>query len=389
MEAEIVTDPLVRGVIEQSSTMGQQNEISRTPQKFSMYPIERIARGVRQGGADDEHFDPSILPFEVIDHLNVEDVSRFIAEDEFSLYRDALGMYSHGRFEKIKYVLVHRYPEYEIDPATGTLKSGREQSRTLVGNAMACLRLLRPAMQHLQFFEGEVNEDGQFCRIAFRTPLDSVMNPVSHRTLSFRTADAKNLRLYLPLFLEAMNGQYWKFRMAAQLHESGCFQDNDLRAKFFLWTTAVESLFTTQSDRGNNSGSLVATERIKFFLGSKTSIYPPDELASVYVDPHLCIEDVVKELYCLRNHIAHGDRIPEYYFEQGGRQDILKGEISRFDMLLEAVSFIIRHSLLKILKENLLGTFANASHSDIYFKAHGLTKSGLDKMRLSQVPCPD
>lgn len=339
---------------------------------------------------DDDDFDPMIVPFKITDDLTIEDVSDLIPEDEFEIYRPVLGTYSHELIERIKYAIVHRYTQYEIDGLNRAITFGfttTEHSQTLVRSAAACLRLIRPMTQHLQLFQGEINDRGHFCRIGFDTPLDSVMNPIAHRTLSFRTVDAQNLKFYLPLFLAAMNGHYWKFRMAVHMHESGCFQNNDWRAKFFLWTTAVESLFTTQSPRSENSGSLVAIERIKFFLGSKTSIYPPDELSSAYVDPNLRIEDVVRELYCLRNHIAHGDRIPDYYFQQAGRQDILKGDISRYDMLLEAVSFIIRHSLLKILRENLLDKFADVSESDSYFRAQGLTRTTL-RSRLPQHPCP-
>jgi hypothetical protein len=369
--------------------MGQEDDIAKVLQKFSMYPIERVARGALRGGSDDDDFDTSIVPFGIIDGLNIEDVSDLITEDEFSIYREPLGTYAHDRFDKIKYALVHRYPQYEIDALSGNISfedTLSERSRIFVRSAAACMRLIRPAMQHLQFFEGYINDDGKFRRIAFDEPIEPVMNPISHRTLAFRTVDAEKLKIYLPLFLEAMKGEYWKFRMAAQMHESGCFQNNDWRAKFFLWTTAVESLFTTQSARGENSGSLVATERIKFFLGPESPIYPPGELLSVYINPDLAVEDVVKELYCLRNHIAHGDRIPEYYFQQSGRQDILQGDISRFDMLLEAVSFIIRHSLLRILREKLLNQFADASSSEAYFGTHGLTKSALN--RIAHFQCP-
>jgi hypothetical protein len=370
--------------------MGQE-DIAKVLQKFSMYPIERVARGALRGGSDDDDFDTSIVPFGIIDGLNIEDVSDLIAEDEFSIYREPLGTYAHDRFDKIKYALVHRYPQYEIDALSGNISfedTLTERSRIFVKSAAACMRLIRPAMQHLQFFEGYINDDGKFHRIAFDEPIEPVMNPISHRTLAFRTVDAEKLKIYLPLFLKAMKGEYWKFRMAAQMHESGCFQNNDWRAKFFLWTTAVESLFTTQSPTGENSGSLVATERIKSFLGPKTSIYPPDELSSVFANPNICIEDIVRELYCLRNHIAHGDRIPDYYFQQGGRQDIWQGDISNYDVLLETVSFVIRHSLLKILRDNLLEKFASTSESESYFKAQGLTKSALKKSGASQPPCP-
>ena len=371
--------------------MNRENNIPNPLRKCSLYPIEHIARGFYRGGADDDDFDSAILPFQVTDELTIEDVSNLIARDEFEIHRAGLGTYSHERLGKFKYALVHRFPQYEIDETNRIAAFETEmveRSRNLVRSAAACLRLIRPATQHLHFFEGNINDGGKFCHVGFDAPVDTVMNPISHRTLGFRTEDADNLRIYFPLFLTGMAGQYWKFRMAVQMHESGCFQNNDWRAKFFLWTTAIESLFTTQSQRGENSGSFVAAERIKFFLGPKTSIYPPGELSSVYTNPNLSVEDVLGELYCLRNHIAHGDRVPPYYFQQPGRQNILDGSISKFDMLLEATSFVIRHSLLKILRGNLLDKFADAAASDAYFGAQGLTKAMLKKARIPHFQCP-
>jgi hypothetical protein len=47
--------------------------------------------------------------------------------------------------------------------------------------------------------------------------------------------------------------------------------------------------------------------------------------------------------------------------------------------LHEALSFIIRASLLKILEDGLLSHFADGPSSKEYFGAHGLVKSLLPK----------
>jgi hypothetical protein len=48
-------------------------------------------------------------------------------------------------------------------------------------------------------------------------------------------------------------------------------------------------------------------------------------------------------------------------------------------MLLEAISFIIRHSLLKSLRNGLLDDSKDAPASQAYFGAQGLTKNLLKK----------
>jgi hypothetical protein len=359
--------------------------------KFSFYPIEKVEYGSHRGGAHDDDFDASILPLQLMDRLTIEDISGLIPPEEFETYKASIGSWAYDKLDYFKYAIVHRYPEYETDSVTGKYIVGPHATHAswqIVRSASAVLRLLRPTTQYLGLFHGEVREDGMFTRIGFDSPMDFVNNPVNQRNFGFRTRDAQDLKTYLPLFLSAMEGPFWKFRMAVQMHESAFFQNDEWRAKFFLYTTAVESLFTTQSKRAQHSGSLVATERIKFFLGANTTIYPPGELTSAYPPSCLTVADVVNEIYCLRNHIAHGDRTPTYYSEATGRPEIFGGNLTKYDTLLEAISFIIRHSLLKILRDNLLDRFGDASSSETYFDSYGLTKDALKKAGVPHFPCP-
>jgi hypothetical protein len=79
-------------------------------------------------------------------------------------------------------------------------------------------------------------------------------------------------------------------------------------------------------------------------------------------------------MYEVRNAIAHGDKVPDRFFAQ-----IYSGyEITaRLTILEEAASFIVRASLLKILKNNLLGHFRGGPESQAYFAANGLIRSKL------------
>lgn len=87
----------------------------------------------------------------------------------------------------------------------------------------------------------------------------------------------------------------------------------------------------------------------------------------------------------MRNNIVHGDRIPDYYYKQEGRKCI-ESSMNKADMLMEAISYIIRQSLLKILKEGLVPDFADGPTSERYFVAKKLTKSDLAK---DSYVCPD
>jgi hypothetical protein len=90
------------------------------------------------------------------------------------------------------------------------------------------------------------------------------------------------------------------------------------------------------------------------------------------------VGDVIREVYCLRNHIAHGDKVPDCYFLHPGRDDF-DGQIPRWAMLVEAISFIVRQSLLTILKQGIVSHFEDGPSSQHYFAAHKLTKKDLGK----------
>jgi hypothetical protein len=147
-------------------------------------------------------------------------------------------------------------------------------------------------------------------------------------------------------------------------HELGHFQCLDWKARCLLWASAIESIFTTNSRE--HQGTTVATERIKWFLGDATSIYAPGDLTEFVADPEITIGDIVNALY--------NDRILDVYFLQTAREGP-NGGVGAMEVLVEAASFIIRSSLLKILRNGLTNHFIDASAAESYFDANNLTNS--------------
>lgn len=359
--------------------------------KYALYPI-RIARGQNRGGWEDEDFDISLLPLEIVAGIAIEDVSQAFAEDEFEIAKaSGLGTSVVKELKRITHAIIFRFPQNEFDPVTNTAIADSQQAHmsvTKIREIAACLRLIRPTQQYAGLIQGDVLSDGRFKIQSFETPDPHADVPMNQRLFSFRTQDAKDLQFYAPLLTDAMHKPYWKFRMAVQLYEAAHFQYRDWKVQFFLWSSALEALFTTQSKDGQNSGSRVASERIKSLIGGSTAIYPPGELLKSIPNPGYSVNDVIGEVYCLRNHIAHGDRVPDYYFAPTGRADINTPPLKRLQMLSEALSFIIRRSILVILKDGLLGDFADASSSEAYFLPKGLTKNALTTAGIKNFTCP-
>ena len=92
------------------------------------------------------------------------------------------------------------------------------------------------------------------------------------------------------------------------------------------------------------------------------------------------VGNVVDDLYEVRNCIAHGERIPDRFFKIVPR-GYLGEDGNILTVLHDGLSFIVRASLVRIIKEDLLQHFADGPASEKYFGAAGLTNSSLKAMK--------
>jgi hypothetical protein len=329
---------------------------------FTLYPIYWLADTV-----DDEQFDVTRLPFDVAEDVHIENVSGRFAAGTFDLFKEKLGTDRLDDLKHVQYALVHLYPDPSGHPQG-------EHSEGTVQMLAACLRLIRPMRQSVQLMRGSIR-NGVFDVNHFELPAPHLVEvPEVQKLFKLRNRDADDLRIYAQEFLRGMRGEFWKFRMGVQFHDFGHFQSLDWKARFLLWCSAIESIYT--SHNREHKGSLVAKSRIQWFLGEDTSIYDPGDISSLLQDPHITVGQVVDDLYDMRNYVAHGDRIPDSYFTQILRHGF-NGGVKKLEVLLESASFIIRASLLKILRDHLLDHFADAGPSEAYFAVQGLTTTAL------------
>lgn len=335
---------------------------------FSLYPIQGVAREWRR-----ENFDLSRLPIAIVPGVRIEDVSGCIASDTFKWVERDLGSRAAETLSETHYALVHRHDAQATFQNDKVVQEHEyvERSEQLVRKLAACLRLIRPMRQYSNFMRGNVRDDGTFDVRHFQAPADLVGVPEIQALFLLRDRDADDLIRFAPTFLRAMDGEFWKFRMAVQFHELGYWaQDERWKARYLLWASAIESIYTSH----NYQGSRLAKKRIKWFLGDNTPIYEAEDLADVMLpDPHITVGSIADSLYRLRSFIAHGDRIPDHYFSEICRSG-LNGGVPTYQGLFEAQSFIIRTSLLKILQDGLMNDFAGATAADSYFKIHGLDR---------------
>jgi hypothetical protein len=340
---------------------------------FTLYPIYWLADAI-----NGVPFDQGRLPVDVAEGVRIESVREHFREGAFELWRPMVGTTVVDNLERVQFAMVHLYVPEPIVVDDGILGAQQRssESQKLVRMLAACLRLIRPMRQSALTIHGRVrDEDSSFEVGGFELPPAHLIEvPEVQKLFMLRNQDADDLRLYAPQFLHGMRGEFWKFRMAVQFHDLGHFQAIDWKARFLHWCSAIESIYTTHHPE--HQGKLLATTRIKWFIGQNTSIYAPGDILDLIRDPGIRVCQIVDDLYNLRNFMAHGDRIPDPYFTDELRMGLDDG-VKRFEVLLEAASFIIRTSLLKILRDNLLNQFADAGPAEAYFGAQGLTNTAI------------
>ncbi len=323
------------------------------------------------------------LPLDIAEGATLEDVSALVPAGSFDIIRQRSGSQIVETLQGIRHAVIHRFqPQLIVNTKTQELVTEAMQdsaSTELIDLLSACLRIIRPTRENITTMRGNVRMDRTLDVMGFAHPINLMNVPINQNLFTIRNQDITDLIALAPAFLRAMRGDFWKFRMAVQFYQLGFYQQFDYKARYLLWASAIESLFT--SNHQQHRSSIVATARIGWFLGADTSIYPLGELTDLVPDPRIAIRDVTADLYSVRNYIAHGDRMPDNYFLEARRPGLGPDVVNLVNVLMEAQSFIIRKSLLKILREDLLHHFADADAAQRYFAANHLTKDDIRARR--------
>lgn len=331
------------------------------PNKLTLYPIFAVA-----SPWDDEPFDSAVLPFRLAGDVSIEDVSALFNEDTFRWVEKEIGRRDIEDLKNVHYAIIHRYETHQANRDEDDLRSDR-----LVLNVAACLRLIRPMRQRALLMQGEITQDRGFDVKHFEHPIELMEVPEVQKLFHLRNRDLDVLRVVLPVFLKAMNGDYWKIRMAVQFHEGGHWQDLFWKPRYSLWMAGIESLYTTPDQ--DNNGRLVTSERIKALLGASTNIYERGDLPDYLDQPQITVADVLDHLYKVRNYVVHGERLSEKFFVP--RRQGINGDVNLVTVLIEALSFILRKSIIQVLRDGLLEAFKDKAASRRYWGGLSLTRS--------------
>ena len=226
------------------------------------------------------------------------------------------------------------------------------------------LRLIRPH-RRLGGVNGHIS-GGKATFTGTTFPHDTLDVPEALKLFAIRNKDLNELIGLLPTFLKAMLGAYWPFRMAVQYYYMG-YEVNDWKGRFLYWgSSALHALYSHKEQK--------IVPRVKAFLGENTLIYEPTEHPDFeFLPPNpLTIKDILDDVNEVRNCIAHGDKIPDRYFAPGGGRQTLSGAANFLTVLDDSLSFIIRETLLKILRYNLMENFKSRHEYSQFWKKMGV-----------------
>src|SRR5690242_19680182 len=126
---------------------------------------------------------------------------------------------------------------------------------------------------------------------------------------------------------------------------------------------ALEALFSTESSFGKKA----LTRRIPKLLGTGIDLYEDYRVDFLDLPQMKLTVDLIKDVYTLRNKIAHSDVLPESWQNTIVRDGLNEG-ISYLGQLPEAAISIGRSAWMKILNEGLQDIFSDTQKMQAYLK---------------------
>jgi hypothetical protein len=322
------------------------------------------------------------------ENLTIEDVSPLIKPDTFSVWKGDcfISKDTAGALDNVRYAIVHR--------SSSTTERNAElekHSMELLNLAVACLALVRPTRRSCAMnIHGVIREDGTFNAHGFSTVHEPTDVPEIQKLFTIRKKDIDLLNLVLPEFINIyqkdeqgrLQDDYEPLRMAVQLYEQA-YAISYWKARHILWWSAIEALY------GSNEDAAIARIYALFgknnlMDGYRRPIYEIGDIPSCYPqspDSIHTLGEMVPLIYEVRNASAHGQKVPDSHFSRVAHPF---GETIGIDALAEASTFIIRKTVVEILRQGLRDNFKNRDTREFWLYKFGLDKKQ-SKKRLHQM----
>lgn len=343
-------------------TWCEESVMEKPPTSYDKIQFSPI--NVAMGGWTDDP--PLTGPYAILpsENLTIENVSHLITEKTFSLWKNEchVSKRTSESLESVRFALVHR----QSSPYYG---DGGPESRAalLIDYATSCLALIRPTrISRAMHIRGVIKSDGSFDPQAFGAREGHGDVPEIQKLFYVREQDIKLLISLLPEFMQLyqkdengkMKDDYEPIRMAVQLYGEA-YSLSYWKARHILWWSAIEALY------GNNEDAAMA--RIYALFGEKNlvdgykcPIYEKGDIPSCFSPSSESLHTLGKMvplIYEVRNASAHGQKVPDSHFVAVPHP--LGQGVVGIDALAEAATFIIRKTVIEILKRGWRDEFKN------------------------------
>jgi hypothetical protein len=204
--------------------------------------------------------------------------------------------------------------------------------------------------------------------------IDHSSNPYlwyqQHHTISIEDINA--VKLILPRLLHALSPAIgsgsWSHpsgsvHRALVMYAQGYLMDMFAELRQFLWAMALDSLFSSRLDK-RKRGAQTIDQRLRMLLGAEFAPYKDVLVPGHQTRPDHKLWSVTKDIFTLRNAIAHGLTIPDRWLTPPGHQP--------FDgyayQLAECTEILLRRTLLTILNDQrIFDIFVDSRKLDRYF----------------------
>lgn len=288
--------------------------------------------------------------------ISVEKCKGLLKRTDKSLWNWEASKRDDKELEKWDICLVRRY---QSDPGTG---HPEQESINLLAYVLAHLRLINP---HRDSVDDAIQLDKQ-------TAGPTEYSIFQRHKASFRPnrflCDCENLcwgikrdhlielKGFMPWIVEFFEhwSAYYPLWISLRFIEQTYLPNQDFRMVHLFTVMALEGLFCSEMSFGKKA----LTHRIPKLLGTGIDLYEPYHVDFFSLPRMELTADLIKDVYTLRNKIAHSDKLPEEWTKTKARAG-LNESIPYFGQLHEAATSMVRLSWLTIIRKNLQKTFSD------------------------------
>jgi hypothetical protein len=258
---------------------------------------------------------------------------------------------------------------YSYDPAT---VAGAQE--TLIQTHLA-FQLVKPTRWFAKYWF-QTDDSGQIKLMANSLGTIHLDHPLpylwyqQHHTIS--PEDINSVKLILPRLLHAFSPSIgsgsWNHpsgpvHRALVMYAQGYLMDMFGELRQYLWAMALDCLFSSKLDK-RKRGAQTIDQRLRMLLGAEFAPYKDVLVPGHQTRPDHKLWSVAKDIFTLRNAIAHGLTMPDAWLTPPTRQPY-EGYAYQ---LAECTEILLRRTLLTILNDQrIFDIFVDSRKLDRYF----------------------